>query len=132
VPEGERYLSLTMRRSMMRRKLTVHEGGEELEGEPSEEEVDFDGYLVPAAMQAQMAEIDLLAEPKAYPGPTLVLNLSGRGKVAPPLEKLASLYVSGEAQVVRQEPIWSTVGLIDPTPTITASLEWLKRVLPRR
>ena len=133
VVEGERYLSLTMRRSMMRRKLTEHEGGEVLgeEDERDEEavEVDFDGYLVPAETQQQIAEIDLLADSKAYPGPTLLLNLSGRSKVAPAFEKLASLYVSGEAQTVRQEPIWSTVGLVDATPTINASLEWLRKTL---
>jgi len=134
VAEGERYLSLTMRRSMLRRKLTEHEGGEALAEEEEEEagEVDFDGYLVPAEIQRQIAEIDLLAESKAYPGPTLVLNLSGRSKVAPAVEKLASRYVSGEAQAVRQEPIWSTVGLVDATPTITASLEWLRKTLGLR
>jgi len=133
VVEGARYLSLTMRQSMLRKRLTVHEGGSELEAEEpagdKDTEIDFDGYLVPAQTRQQIAQVDLLAEPKAYPGPVLVLNLSGRPKVAPALEKLASLYVSGEAQVVRQEPIWSTVGLIDPAPTVTASMEWLRRAL---
>ncbi len=134
VTDGERYLALTMRRSAMRKRLTVHEGGTELGEEPEDEdgaaaEVDFDGYRVPPEMQRQIAEIDLLDEPKAYPGPALVLNLSGRSRVAPVFEKLASLYVSGEAQAVRQEPIWSTVGLVDPTPTIRASLGWLTRML---
>jgi exosortase A-associated hydrolase 2 len=134
VTEGERYLALTMRRSMMRKRMTAHEGGGELgepEGQDDEEtgDVDFDGYLVSPETQEQIAEIDLLAEPKAYPGPTLILNLSGRSKVAPAFEKLASLYVSGEAQSVRQEPIWSTVGLVDPAPTIDASLEWLGKAV---
>jgi exosortase A-associated hydrolase 2 len=133
VTEGERYVSLTMRRSMMRKKLTAHEGGdqppEQEDGDDEAAEVDFDGYLVPPATQQQIAEIDLLADPKAYPGPTLVLNLSGRGKVAPAFEKLASLYVSGQAQVARQEPIWSTVGMVDPTPSINTTIEWLQSVL---
>lgn len=128
--DGERYLSLTMRRSMMRRKLTAHEGGAEAETDTSDDEeglVDFDGYLVPPEMRASIGEIDLLTHPKAYPGPTLVLNLSPRPKVAPAMEDLASLYVSGEARAVRQEPLWSTVGLVDPTPTVDATLEWLAR-----
>jgi exosortase A-associated hydrolase 2 len=134
VTEGARYLALTMRRSMMRKRLTAHEGGVEFDGEDGEDdeepaEVDFDGYLVSTETQRQIAEIDLLDESKAYPGPTLVLNLSGRAKVAPAFEKLTSLYVSGEAQTVRQEPIWSTVGLVDPAPTIGASLGWLARTL---
>ncbi len=130
IVDGERYLSLTMRRSMMRRKLTAHEGGTEAEAATPDEAdgpVDFDGYLVPPQTLEQIAEIDLLAHPKAYPGPALVLNLSSRAKVAPPMERLASLYVSGEAEAVRQEPIWSTVGLVDPTPTIDATLTWLAR-----
>ncbi len=130
IVDGERYLSLTLRRSMMRKKLTAHEGSAEAEpGQAQEAEgtVDFDGYLVPAETRRQIAEIDLLAGAKAYPGPTLLLNLSPRPKVAPPLEQLASLYVSGEAMVVRQEPLWSTVGLVDPTPTIKATTDWLVR-----
>ncbi|MGQ9732912.1 MAG: alpha/beta fold hydrolase [Candidatus Zipacnadales bacterium] len=133
VVEGERYLSLTMRRSMLRRKLTVHEGGKEVETVErvgGETELDFDGYLVTVEMQRQIAQLNLLAKPKAYAGPTLILNLSGREKVAPTLEKLASLYISGEVRVVRQEPLWSAVGLVDPTPTISATVEWLKGVVP--
>ena len=134
VAEGERYLALTMRRSMMRKRLTVHEGGteasaEDAEGEEEGGEVDFDGYLVSPQMQEQIAEVNLLSDPKAYPGPTLVLNLSGRSKVSATFDKLTSLYVSGEAQAVRQEPIWSTVGLVDPAPTVNASLEWLTKTL---
>ncbi len=132
VVDGARYLSLTMRRSMMRKKLTAHEGGDEApeeEDEPGETEIDFDGYLVPAEVQAEISAIDLLAEPKAFPGPALVLNLSPRSKVAVPMEELASLYVSGEAQVVRQEPIWSTVGLVDPAATLSITSEWMRRAL---
>ncbi|MBM3499334.1 MAG: hypothetical protein FJX74_11765 [Armatimonadetes bacterium] len=133
VVEGERYLTLTMRRSVMRRRLTAHEGGVELDEEGEEEdeaaEIDFDGYLVSREMQEQIAEVDLLDEPKAYPGPTLVLNLSGRAKVSPAMAKLASQYVSGEALPVRQEPIWSTVGLVDAGPTIGATMSWLTRAL---
>jgi len=132
VVEGDRYLSLTMRRSALRRKLTVHEGGstEGLEETGNEAGVvDFDGYLVLPVMQEQIAAVNLLAEPKAYPGPTLILNLSPRPKIAAPLEELASLYVQGEAVAVRQEPIWSMVGLVDPTPAITATMAWLRGAL---
>jgi exosortase A-associated hydrolase 2 len=133
IVDGRRYLSLTMRRSMMRKKLTAHEGGNGA-GAPADEEpdetdavIDLDGYLVPPGTQEEMVEIDLLSAAKAFPGPTLVLNLSARPKVAAPLEQLASLYVSGEAIAVRQEPVWSMVGLVDPTPTIDVTLEWLAR-----
>jgi len=133
--EGDRYLSLTMRRSALRRKLTVHEGGGAEGVEEGVDEgglVDFDGYLVLPAMQEEIAGVSLLAEPKAYPGPTLILNLSPRPKVAASLEELASLYVQGEAVAVRQEPMWSMVGLVDPTPTISATMTWLRRVFGLR
>ncbi len=132
IVEGERYLSLTMRRSALRRRLTVQEGAREERvkaGDDKASVVDFDGYLVLPAMQKQIAALSLLAEPKAYPGPTLILNLSPRAKVAAPLGELASLYVQGEALVVRQEPIWSAVGLVDPTPIIAATMSWLRRAL---
>ena len=76
-----------------------------------------------------MPELDLLAAPKAYPGPVLVLNLTPRSRVAAPLERLASLYVSGEARAARQEPLWSTVGLVDAGPTLETSVEWLRGAL---
>lgn len=132
VTEGDKYLALTMRRSMMRKKLTVHEGGGPIADQQDYgqgAEIDFDGYLVAPIMQTQIAQINLLDQPKHYPGPTLVLNLSGRDKIAPPMEKLASLYTFAQAKTVRQEPIWSTVGLINPTPTIHATISWLRGVL---
>jgi uncharacterized protein len=135
IVDGQRYLSLTMRRSTLRKKLTVHEGGGTggVAGSAADEGVvDFDGYLVLPAVQDQIAAVDLLAEPKAYPGPTLIANLSARPKVAGPMSELASSYVQGEALVVRQEPIWSTVGLVDPAPTITATMQWLERALGAR
>ena len=121
-----------MRRSTLRKRLTAHEGGADAgapEPEPEAGMIDFDGYLVLPAVQEEIAALDLLSVPKAYPGPTLILNLSPRPKVAGPLEELASLYVSGEARVVRQEPIWSTVGLIDAAPTIAATMDWLRGAL---
>ncbi len=131
IVDGERYLSLTMRRSALRKKLTAHEGGGAEEVPEAEDEalVDFDGYLVLPAVQAQIAAVNLLVEPRGYPGPVLIVNLSPRPKVAAPLEELASEYVQGEAVTVRQEPIWSTVGLVDPAPTISQTMGWLKRTL---
>lgn len=132
VVDGKRYISHTMRRSMMRKKLTAHEGGGEATEAPDETEtgeVDFDGYLVRPEVREALSEIDLLSKAKAYPGPALVLNLTPRQKAAAPMEELAATYVSGEVQVVRQEPIWSTVGLVDPTPTIAATTEWLSQAL---
>jgi len=132
VVDGTRYITHTMRRSMMRRKLTTHEGGGEATEAPDESdtgEVDFDGYLVMPEVREALSEIDLLSKAKAYPGPALILNLTPRQKAAAPMEELASTYVSGEVRIVRQEPIWSTVGLVDPAPTITATTEWLSQAL---
>ena len=84
VVSGERYLSLTMRRSMMRKMLTAHEGGGEGDGEEATEDgagIDFDGYLVPPELQADIRAIDLLAASKAYPGPTLSLKRCTRRSI---------------------------------------------------
>ncbi|MGD9496569.1 MAG: alpha/beta fold hydrolase [Armatimonadota bacterium] len=134
IVDGARYIAENLRRSMIRAVVTRHEGGERAEGAPvatpapGEGTVDFDGYQVSAALRAQIAAVDLLARPRAYAGPTLIVNLTARDAVAAPLRKLADAYPSGSAIVVRQEPIWQRIGIIDATPAIGATVEWLTQL----
>ncbi len=129
VVDGQRYVSLTMRRSALRKKLTEHEGGTTASlGEETAEagaEIDFDGYRVSEQMHEELAAVDLTG-PKHYRGPALVLNLTGRDRVSRQMAQLAATYPRGTALAVRQEPIWAAVGLVDPTPTVQATVSWLR------
>ena len=133
VVDGAAYITHNLRRSMIKAMMTRHEGGEESKGAAAqahalgEGTVDFDGYQVPAALRAQIAAADLLAGPRAYAGPALVVNLTARGTVAEPLQRLAGAFARGTAVAVKQEPVWQRIGIIDASPTITATIEWLTR-----
>jgi len=135
IVDGERYITHNLRRSLIKAMMTRHEGGERVEGVAAadvpargEGTVDFDGYEVPAALREQMAAIDLLAGKRSYPGPALIVNLTSRETVAAPLQKLADGYARGTAIAVRQEPVWQRIGLIDASPTISATLDWLTQL----
>jgi len=136
VVEGHRYVSLNLRRSELRKKLTAHEGGEVARATPvaaGEAPVpgdapggtDFDGYLVTDRLRDEIAAVDLTG-PKAYAGPTLILNLTGRDRLSRQMQQFAATYPHATALAVRQEPIWATVGLVDPTPTVEATVSWLQ------
>lgn len=133
VVDGERYVRHNLRRSIIKAMMTSHEGGEHDEGAAQrahavgEGTVDFDGYRVPEAMRAQLEAIDLLDGPRSFAGPTLVLNLTARDTVAEPLARLAELYAEGEAMAVQQEPVWQRIGVMDATPVVSTTVQWLQR-----
>ena len=131
--DGERYIKQNLRRTMIKAMMTAHEGGEESDGAAAARasqaagSVDFDGYQVSEAMREQIAQIDLLEPPPAFPGPALVLNISATGSVAEPMQRLADAYRQGEAIAVRAEPVWQRIGVIDAEPIISATVEWVRR-----
>jgi len=130
VVSGERYIKDNLRRSIIKAMLTKRDGGEQFAGVTSAtgdgDAVDFDGYPVSAAMQAQIKSADLLAAAPSYDGRTLVLNLGAGGEVSEELRALAESFASGSAVAVRQEPVWQRIGLMDATPTIEVVTGWLQ------
>ena len=130
VVNGERYIKDNLRRSIIKTMLTKRDGGEQFEGATpaagGEDAVDFDGYPVSAAMQAQIKSANLLAAGPSYAGRTLVLSLGAGGEVSEELRALAETFAEGTALAVRQEPVWQRIGLMDATPTIEAVTGWLK------
>jgi exosortase A-associated hydrolase 2 len=131
--KGEHYVKQNLRRSIIKAMMTRHEGGEDHAAAASEAAamregaVDFDGYLVSEAMREQMERIDLLAPPPAFTGPTLVVNVGTSGTVADVMQQLADAYKRGTAIAVRQEPIWQRIGIMDADPTISPTVDWLRR-----
>ena len=134
IVDGAQYLQENLRRSAIKAMVTRHEGGEAAgnaareDAAPGEGTVDFDGYQVSERLREQIAAINLLTEPRGYAGPTLVANLTPREAVAEPLAMLATAYRQGWALAVRQEPIWQRIGVTDASPTIEATLDWLKQL----
>jgi exosortase A-associated hydrolase 2 len=132
VTDGGRYLSHNLRRSLIKSMLTSQDGDEASDGRPQgpgpAQGTDFDGYWVSARLQDQLKRMDLLSGPAQYRGPVLVLNLTAGRQVADPLTRLAALYPRARAISVRQEPFWQRIGIIDPGPTVAATVEWLQQL----
>lgn len=130
VVSGKRYIQDNLRRSIIKAMLTKRDGGEQFAGAAATDDgdaVDFDGYPVSAAMQAQIKSADLLAAALSYAGRTLVLNLSASGQVSEQLRALTEAFAEGSALAIRQEPVWQRIGLMDATPTIEAVTDWLQQ-----
>jgi len=89
---------------------------------------DLDGYWVSARVQEQLKAIDLLDQPAHYLGPVLVLNLTAGQQLAEELQGLAAHYARAQAVAVRQEPFWQRIGIIDPGPTVRATVQWLQQL----
>ena len=130
---GERYVRDNLRRSIIKAMLTKREGGESFDAAQvtaaaGAGSVDFDGYPVSAAMQEQLKALDLLASPPSYAGPTLVVNLGAGGEVPQELRELADACPRGDAIAVHQEPIWQRIGLMDASPMVQATVDWLQHI----
>lgn len=129
--EGGRYIAQNLRRSMIKAKMTAHEGGEESGGDASgareagKDAVDFDGYRVPARMREQIEHIDLLRGGRSFAQPVLVLGIGPRDGVDEVLQRLAAAYAHGSALAVRQEPFWQRIGMIDAGAALDATVDWL-------
>lgn len=134
IVDGARYLQHNLRRSMIKAMVTAHEGGQDQQAGPrataaaDDGTVDFDGYQVSQRMREQIGAIDLRAQPARYAGPVLVVNLTARDEVVGPLAELAAAYPHGQAVAVRQEPLWQRIGVLDASPTIEATLDWLEQL----
>ncbi len=127
---GKRYVAHNLQRSQIRAMLT--EGGEfdaqRVAEEYQQEVVDFDGYRLSKRTQEQLGAIDMLAQPVAFEGPTLVLNIGPREQPGPLYVQLAQRYAQGRVLGVRQEPFWNKIGLVDPGPAVATTCRWLAEV----
>jgi exosortase A-associated hydrolase 2 len=133
IVNGQRYLRLNMRRSLIKKMIT--EGDEydakaaanERQGGP--EDVDFDGHVVSARCQAEISEVDLVGEATAAAQKTLVLGIGPRDTLSRELTGLAEAYQAAEAPIassaVREPPFWNMIGLVRGDETIRATMDWL-------
>jgi exosortase A-associated hydrolase 2 len=120
--DGRQYWRENFRRQLIKVKLTAGEeaSAEDLRRAAEEEFFDLGGWLVTRALRNQLEALSLVppAFQPSYPGPCLVIDISARHEPAAPLVSLAQAYARGRVEVVRMEPFWQRLGLIDATPLI--------------
>lgn len=126
VTDGKRFVSQNLRRSLIKAMLTEGEGfdGAEVAARHEAEVVDFDGYLIPEAMRGELEALQLGGGD--FAGPVLALTIGPRQEPSEAARRLAEGYAHGEAAGVRLEPLWNRIGLLDPSPLIEATANWLR------
>ncbi len=128
VVNGQHYLKLNLRRSLMKAMLTDGDefAGDEVRKQHDRAEVvDFDGYQVTQATREQIGEIDLLQDQTQFAGPALILNLSSRDQVTNEYRELAEEMANAEAVGIVQEPFWNRIGLVSSESVVEATALWL-------
>ncbi len=128
VVNGQHYLKLNLRRSLIKAMMTDGEqfAGDEVRKQHDQAEVvDFDGYQVTQATRERIAEIDLVENRPQFAGPALILNLSSRDQVANEYRELAEEMANAEAAGVVQEPFWNRIGLVSSKSVVEATALWL-------
>jgi exosortase A-associated hydrolase 2 len=125
--DGKRYVAQNLRRSLVKAMLTE---GEEFDAqgvtsEPADDAIDFDGYLVSAAMREQLEALRLSDGEDCFSGPTLVLNIGPRDEPGQAYAEAAAAYRDGIARGIRLEPFWNRIGLMDARALGEVCLEWV-------
>ncbi len=126
--DGKRYVSQNLRRSMIKAMLTE---GEKFDAQSVAERqesdlIDFDGYEVSQETRRWLEGLQMGAAEATFGGPTLVLNIGPREEPGEAYGQLAQGYPKGTALGLRLEPFWNRIGLIDCSPALSLTLDWLR------
>lgn len=85
--------------------------------------MDLGGYLLTPKLLEQLGALRLNALPDL---PTLVVECNVRGQVTTRAQALVADVPQAQAQALVLEPFWQRIGLVDTSPLITATLQWLR------
>jgi exosortase A-associated hydrolase 2 len=128
--EGRRYVRELNQRTAIKGMLTgspreiASSGESRVAGsERSDQEgMDLGGYLLTPALLEQLGALRLAALPDL---PALILECNGRGQVTTRAQALVAEAPQAQAQALVLEPFWQRVGLVNTSPLITATVQWL-------
>lgn len=133
VKNGEEFFKLNIKRQMVRQML-IRSAGDEKEvaaapaaDRPANEAViDLDGYPLSKGACNELRMIALPSERPEIDGPALLVQVSPTDRHDPEMQLLANAYQLGENfRVYRCEPFWNRIGIIDTSPLIELTVQWL-------
>lgn len=131
VVDGERFLSLSLKRKLLRKMITEAEGEGKAGGQQSGEDdgsMDFDGYLVTQAMQDSVRKVKLHSGPRKFAGDLLVVQIAAHERIVPPLQRMVEQYTAARrCQVIPviQQPIWAMLDLVPSDKLVETTMSWL-------
>lgn len=145
--DGRQYMSLNLRRKLLRRMLTEKEGCSasaphgstatpaavrESPPDTIEDGIDFEGYLLVPRLQEDIASINLLHSIKHFHGNVLLTQIASQTAPGKPMQTLAERYQKAgadvEAQVVVEQPIWNLMDLFCPDSLIHQTAQWINKL----
>ncbi|MFQ6097910.1 MAG: alpha/beta fold hydrolase [Armatimonadota bacterium] len=133
VVNGPRYLSLNLRRSLIKQMLTQGKDFEATRSAAASEagprDTDFDGHRVSAACQEQISQIDLTSLQRLTAPHVLLLHIGPREVLSKEcqafLDHLRTLAVNVTAEAVREQPFWNLIGLVEGEAAVSGTVNWL-------
>ena len=126
VLRGRSFLMQLGARKKLRAMITDDEAGnpKDQSSKPknqSPEIEDMDGWPLGPAMREELRVLDISAHPPKIGGEVLVLQVSPREQVSPPLEQFArSLNAQAKVAAVVMPPFWNRLDHLDSQPLIEA------------
>lgn len=151
IVSGERFVQLNMARMKLQRQLIAYESGEhgrsdeahaascgadESSAQSADEDVftDFNGYLITKRLHEQLCSIDLTNVELPREANCLLVQISGSTKLGGELAKLdkhlrSSLQRYG-VLAIREQPIWSLLGLVDAKELVDETVKWALASFP--
>ncbi|MCS7254340.1 MAG: alpha/beta fold hydrolase [Armatimonadota bacterium] len=154
VVSGRKFVQLNMTRMKLQRQLIAYESGK-LEheadvqtashyvGMDSSEQIasddiftDFNGYIITKRLHEELCSIELtgIKLPSNVKG--LLVQISGSTKLSSELamldKHLRSSVNQYSAVAIREQPIWSLLGLVEAEELINATVKWTSEAFPEK
>lgn len=150
IVNGKRFAQLNMARMKIQRQIMAYEAGEHEQAESHQGSImpyssiqlsegdiftDFNGYIITRQLYDDLASIDLLGLDLPEGTKCLLVQISGSIKLSGELarlhERLRSLH-HYSAIAIREQPIWSLLGLVEAEELINTTVKWALEVFPKR
>jgi len=147
VVNGRRFVQLNMTRMKMQRQLIAFESNSETQSKDAQVEVashidalsdiftDFNGYIITNRLHEELCSIDLLSATLPRHAKCLLVQISGSTKLSsefhPLIEHLRSSTDACELLMIREQPIWNLLGLVEAKELVEATAKWVAQAFSR-
>lgn len=147
VVNGKRFVQLNMTRMKMQRQLIAFESDDKAQSEGALSEVashinatsdiftDFNGYIITNRLHDELCSIDLLSATPPKRAKCLLVQISGSTKLSGEfhsfVEHLRSSTDACEVLMVREQPIWNLLGLVEAKELVEVTTGWVAQSFSR-
>ena len=133
IPDGSTYIEHELRRKLLREMVTFGKGQVSREAVTdalkSGKSVDLDGYELSPALFAAIKDLSLKRELSDIDTAMVLANITHGDDPTPAMIPLRDLLIERKQtfEVIREQPFWNRIGLIECTELIEKTQTWLKK-----